>query len=67
MIAKLVARAERVARAEQMRRLDGIAGALRQAGVAAEAGADSLRCEGRQLKKRWLADPLFRFAARITT
>lgn len=67
MMGRLLARAETAARAAQRRRLEEIAGAIREIGVAAEIDADSVRFGGRRMVKRWLADPMLRFAGRIAS
>lgn len=61
MMSALIARAESVARAAQRRRLEEISASLRDIGVSAEAGSDSIALRGKQLVQRWLADPMLRF------
>ncbi len=65
MMEKLLARADGIARAAQRKRLEQIAATMRDEGLGAEAGADSVTLRGRRLARRWLGDPLLRFAGRI--
>lgn len=65
MMAALRARAEAIGRAAQRRRLEDIAATIRDSGLAAEVGPDSVRFSGRSLVRQWLSDPLLRFAGRI--
>ncbi len=67
MMGRLLARGEAAGRAAQRRRLEEIAGAMREMGLAAEINADSVRFGGRRMVRRWLADPLLRFAGRIAS
>jgi hypothetical protein len=60
----LLVRAERIAAAAQRRRLEEIAAAVRARGLFAEAGSSAVVIRGRALVKRWLGDPLLRFAGR---
>lgn len=60
----LMARAQAAGRGEQRRLIEQIAARFREAGVNAAAGTDSILCSGRGLARRWLADPLLRFATR---
>jgi hypothetical protein len=64
MMESLIARADRIARAAQRKRLEQIAGSLRDRGLAVEAGQESVTVRGRRMAQRWLADPLLRFAGR---
>jgi len=64
MMEKLMARADAAGRGAQRRLIDQIAAQVRQAGLTAVAGTDSVVCSGRGVARRWLADPLLRFAAR---
>lgn len=64
MMEKLMARAEAAVRAAQRRRIELVAARFREAGVSAAAATDSILCSGRGLVRRWLADPVLRFAAR---
>jgi len=64
MMERLLARAEAAGRGAQGSRIERIATRLREAGVSVVASADSIVCSGRGLSRRWLADPLLRFAAR---
>lgn len=64
MMSRLMARARSIARAAQRRRLDDLSALLREKGISAEVGSDSLACRGRRLTQRWLSDPALRFIAR---
>jgi hypothetical protein len=64
MMENLLARADGIARAAQRKRLDQIAATIRDQGLGAEAGADSVTLRGRRLARRWLGDPSLRFAGR---
>jgi len=66
MMSRLIARAETIGRSEQRRRLQRIAAGLQNTGMAIESGADSVNCRGRGAVRRWLADPLLRFAGRLS-
>lgn len=60
----LLVRAERLAEAAQRRRLEEIAAVVRARGLFADAGSSSVIIRGSALAKRWLGDPLLRFAGR---
>jgi 5-enolpyruvylshikimate-3-phosphate synthase len=64
MMEALLERASDVARAAQRDRLAQIAASLGRQGVAVEVGAEAVAIRGRRLVRRWLADPLLRFAGR---
>jgi len=64
MMEKLMVRAQAAGRGAQRRLVEQIAARFREAAVNAAAGTDSILCSGRGLARRWLADPLLRFAAR---
>ncbi len=64
MMSRLMARAQSVAHAAQRRRLESLSALLREKGISAEAGLDSIACRGRRLAQRWLSDPALRFIAR---
>ena len=65
MMEKLIERADAAGRGAQRRLIEQIAAQVRQAGLTAVAGTESIVCSGRGVARRWLADPLLRFAARI--
>ena len=65
MMERLMERGQRIARAAQERRLQEIAATLRERGLAAQVGSESVVFRGRRLVQRWLADPLVRFAAGV--
>lgn len=60
---RLIERTQVIARAAQEQRLQQIAAAMRDQGLAPLVGDDSISVRGRALVKRWLGDPLIRFAA----
>lgn len=64
MMSKLMAHAESVARAAQGRQLEHVSQLLRERGLSAEVGSDSIACRGRRLTQLWLGDPILRFIAR---
>lgn len=65
MMAALLARADKLARAAQRARLEQIAGSMGDRGLRIETRVDSIVIGGRGLVRRWLGDPLFRFAGRL--
>lgn len=64
MMSRLMARAHSIADAAKRRRLEDLGSLLRERGISAEVGSDSLVCRGRRLTQRWLSDPALRFIAR---
>ena len=64
MMESLIAKGGRIARAAQMKRLEQIAASLRNRGLAVDADEESVTIRGRGLARRWLGDPLLRFAGR---
>ena len=60
----LLARARRIAEAAQRRRLEQIAAAVQARGLFAEVRSSVVIVRGAALAKRWLGDPLLRFAGR---
>jgi len=65
MMPRLIARAETIGRSERRRRLQRIAEGLQSTGMAVEIGSDSVSCRGRGAVRRWLTDPLVRFAGTL--
>lgn len=61
----LLVQAERIAQKATRRRLHEIASAAETMGLVAETAEDSVTVKGRRIMKRWIADPLLRFAGRI--
>ena len=63
----LQARAEALAQAAQQRRVEKVAEQWRAAlpGASVSAGGAEVTIEARGLARRWLAEPLLRFAGRI--
>jgi hypothetical protein len=64
MMFGLLVRGEAIARAARQRRLQAVAAAVRERGLTVEVTAESVICRGRKLLKRWLEDPVLRFAGR---
>ena len=62
MMETLMKRADGIAREAQRKRIERIASTLREHGLAAEATTDSLIVRGRSILRKWLGDPLLRFA-----
>lgn len=61
MMDGLIARGGTIARAAQRHRLEQIAASVRERGLRAELGEESVTIIGRKLVSRWLGDPLMRF------
>lgn len=64
MMERLMARAEAAGRGARRRRIEQIAARFREAGVTTVTDLETVRCSGRGLARRWLSDPLLRFASR---
>lgn len=64
MMSRLIAHGQSIAYAAQRRRLENLSALLREKGISAEVGLDSIACRGRRLTQRWLRDPALRFIAR---
>ena len=66
MMEKLVDRVLEIARAEQRTRIERIAADLRDRGIAPAIDADSIRWRGAGAARKWLSDPILRFAGRTS-
>lgn len=60
----LLVRAEAIARAAQRRRLAEIGASIGAKDLRVETRADSITIRGKKIVRRWLSDPLLRFASR---
>lgn len=65
MMEILRARAEGIAKAAQAQRLKRIAQSLRERGLSAEIGAETVTLSGRNVARTWISDPIVRFAGRL--
>ena len=64
MMDKLIDRAVEIARAKQRKRIERIASDLRDRGISPAVGSDSVSWRGAAAARKWLSDPLLRFAGR---